>query len=157
MNAKVEEEISVLRDTFWISHSFFLLITDILSIIISNISSVFLPSLLAKKVCGLLFSSKGFICSHNNKTGLEHLAAPKHTGRQEQHSLQQMPQKGVWDESSGWGLLKKIAELTVKPKSNHDQKPIPAAAEQWAPCSSWLPELGWHCSAVTVTQKRVFC
>lgn len=54
-------------------------------------------------------------------------------------------------------LLKIIAESTVKPKSSHDQNPIPSAAEQWAPCSSWLPELGWHCSAVTLTHKRMFC
>lgn len=54
---------------------------------------VFLPSLPAKKVFGLLFSCKGLVCSHNNKTGLESFPVPKHTDRQEQHSLQQMPHK----------------------------------------------------------------
>lgn len=53
------------------------------------------------------------------------------------------------DNSSGDEPVLKKTELTKKPKTNDDQKLIQAADEKRAPCTSWLPGLGWYRSAVT--------
>lgn len=55
----------------------------------------------------------------------------------------------VCDDSSGDEPVLKKAELTKKPKTNHHQKLIHPAAEKWAPCTSWMPGLGWYLGAVT--------
>lgn len=60
-----------------------------------------------------------------------------------------MPQKVVCDDSPGDEPVLKKAEMTKKPKTNRDEKLIQAADEKWAPCTSWLPGLGWYRSAVT--------
>lgn len=59
-----------------------------------------------------------------------------------------MPQKALWDDSSGDGSVLKKAELTQKPKTSHGQNPSQAAAEKRAPCTSWLPGLVWYPSAL---------